>query len=140
MEEFLGHLHPMLVHFPIAFFTLGLFCDLLNGYGQKEALRVAHWMIIGGAILAIPTLITGWEAAEAFPPDQPNVSQHRLFAFITSAVGALYALFRWMVMRRHWDIIPLVYVSGSVGMLVLVAMTADYGGLITHNFSIFHLF
>lgn len=137
MSTSLGDLHPILVHFPIVLFTLGLLCDLLNGIGKKAALPVAHWMIIGGAVMCIPTLITGWEAAEAFPPDHPYIAQHRLLAFITSAVGTLHALFRIAAMRRHWEFIPLVYVSCSLMTVLLVAITADYGGLVTHGTSLF---
>lgn len=141
MQETLGNLHPILVHFPIVLFSLGLLCDLLNGIEKKAALPVAHWMIIGAAVMCIPTLITGWEAAEGLPPEDPNlvyVATHRLMAFITSCVGGLHALFRAFAMHRLWIFPPLVYVSCSVVTLLLVAVTADYGGLVTHGVSLFN--
>ncbi len=138
MEPFsIGDLHPILVHFPIAFLTLGLFCDLLNGVGKKTALLFAHWVIIGGAILCIPTLMTGWEAAETLPPGNPFVATHRLFAFATALVALLHAFFRFMAMRKQWELAPVVYVSCSVMTVLLLAITADYGNRITHGTSLF---
>jgi uncharacterized membrane protein len=135
----IGEFHPVLVHFPIVLFTLGLVCDLLNGIGKKEALPVAHWMFIGGAIMCLPTLVSGWEAAEAFPADNPLIPIHRLLAFTTSIAGALYAIFRIAVMRKGWEIHPLYYVVCSVLLMLLVSWTADYGGRIAFGVSLFSL-
>lgn len=130
-------LHPMLVHFPIALLSAGLFCDLLNGIGKKSALLFAHWLIIAGALLCLPALVTGWEAAEAFPANAPFVTQHRLFAIATTCVALLHALFRGTVLRKEWVLPPLIYVSCSVLTVILLALTADYGGRITHGESLF---
>lgn len=135
----IGDFHPILVHFPIVLFSLGMLCDLLNGIGKKGALPVAHWMIIGGALMSIPTVITGLYAAEAFNPAPPALEKHHLFALVTTAVGGANALFRIFAMRKNWEIVPLVYVSFSLVTLLLVAATANYGGLVTHGTSLFNI-
>ena len=137
MQENIGLFHPILVHFPIALFTVALLCDLLNGIGKSAALPVAHWMIIGGALMCLPTIATGWEAAAAYPPEHPFLHQHRFFALTTSAVGLTYALFRFLVLRKGWQFHPILYVTCSVVLLSLVALTADYGGLVAHGVSPF---
>lgn len=55
-----GHpLHPMLVHFPIAFWTAGSFCDVLTLVGVVAARSVA-WLAIGaGTAVAVVTMMAG---------------------------------------------------------------------------------
>jgi uncharacterized membrane protein len=56
----LGHpLHPMLVHFPIAFWSAGSFCDALTLAGLAQARPIA-WLAIGaGDAVAILTMLAG---------------------------------------------------------------------------------
>jgi uncharacterized membrane protein len=55
-----GHpLHPMLVHFPIAFWSAGSFCDVLTLAGVAAARPIA-WLAIGaGDAVAILTMTAG---------------------------------------------------------------------------------
>ena len=55
-----GHpVHPMLVHFPIAFWSAGSFCDALTLAGVAAARPVA-WLAIGaGDAVAILTMTVG---------------------------------------------------------------------------------
>src|SRR5262249_48790840 len=125
----IGGLHPIIVHFPIILFTLGLLCDLLNGIGKKAALPVAHWLIIAAAIACIPTFLTGWQAEEALSPDNAYIEQHHLMAFITTGVGMAHALFRFLCIMRQWEIPALIYVACSVVTVLLIGITANYGAL-----------
>lgn len=133
----LGGLHPIFVHFPIVLFSLGLFCDLLNGIGKKVALPVAHWLFISAAITCIPTFISGWQAEEALSPGNVYIEQHHMMAFITTAVGMAYALFRFLCIQKQWELPPLVYVSCSVLTALLVGITANYGSLVAWGTSVF---
>lgn len=133
----LGDFHPILVHFPIVLFTLGLVCDLLNGIGKKQALPVAHWMIISGAILLIPTLFTGWEASQEFPPSNPYIPTHMVLGFITGTVGMMHGLFRFALIHKHLKLPPLAFISCSLLTLGLIAATANFGGLIVYGISPF---
>lgn len=133
----IGDLHPIFVHFPIVLFTLGLLCDLLNGIGKKAALPVAHGMIIAAAIATIPTFITGWKAEEVLPPTNPYIEQHHMMAFITTAVGMVHALFRFLAIQNRWELPALIYVTCSVVTVLLIGITANYGSLVAWGTSVF---
>src|ERR1700722_10305810 len=94
VDNYIGTFHPILVHFPIVLFTLTLICDLLYGIGKTRSFMVANWMLLGGIIMCIPTLATGWEASESFPPDNPIVPKHMILAFTTSSFALIYGIFR----------------------------------------------
>lgn len=137
VEHFLGIFHPVLVHFPIVLFTLTLICDLLYGMGKTPAFRVAHWMLFGGILMSIPTLVTGWEASESFPPHDPTVQKHMILAFTTVSYALLYGIFRYRALQKQWQIAPLVFVMLSVVLVVLTSWTSNYGGLLSHGVAIF---
>jgi len=55
-----GHpLHPMLVHFPVAFWSLSAGCDLLGYFGVAEAWSAAVLLQALGLATAIPAMASG---------------------------------------------------------------------------------
>lgn len=55
-----GHpLHPMLVHFPIAFWTAGSACDALALLGVRGAWPLARLAIAIGVAAALPAAVAG---------------------------------------------------------------------------------
>lgn len=133
----IADLHPIIVHFPIILFTLGLLCDLLNGIGKKAALPVAHGMILAAAIACIPAFFTGWKAEEVLSPENAYIEQHHMLAFITTAVGMTHAFFRFLSIQKKWELPALIYVSCSVLTVLLIGITANYGSLAGWGTSIF---
>ncbi|MCE5318764.1 MAG: hypothetical protein LLG04_15555, partial [Parachlamydia sp.] len=84
-----------------------------------------------------PTFITGWAAEDTLSPDNAYIAQHHLMAFITSGVGIAHALFRYLSIHRQWEMPALIYVSCSVLTVLLVGITANYGGLVMWGTSVF---
>ncbi len=71
--------HPLLVHYPIALLTLGVFLELAGLVFRRSTVRIgARWMILLGAILAVPAATSGMYAyKEVVSPegDGPWVTQ-----------------------------------------------------------------
>jgi uncharacterized membrane protein len=137
VDHYLGLYHPVLVHFPIVLFTLTLICDLLNGAGKVRAFKVANWMLLGGVVMSIPTIIAGWEASESFPPGDPIVQKHMILAFTTASFALLYGLFRYSMLLKQRSVPPLVFVALSIVLVTLTLWTSDYGGLLSHGITPF---
>lgn len=128
-----GSFHPVLVHFPIVLFTAALICDLLNGIGKKSALVVGHWMVIVGALSAIPTVLSGLEASEGFDANDALIYKHYVMGLITLSYGLAYGALRFYQQYKDVQWPPLAYVVLSVILVSCTSMTSDYGGLITHG-------
>lgn len=132
-DHYLGVYHPLLVHFPIVLFILTLVGDLLNGVGKKHAFVMANWMLLGGVVMSIPTIFTGWEASESFVPNDPIVFKHMTLAFSTAAFALLYGLFRFYALKKQWNVPPLVFIAISIILVTLTLWTSDYGSLLSHG-------
>lgn len=136
-ENFIATFHPILVHFPIVLFTLTLICDIFYGMGKEGAFKVGHWMLFGGTLMCIPTIFTGWESSESFPPNDPTVQKHMYLAFSTAGYALIYSCFRLAVIKKNWPIAPFLFIALSIGLVYLTSWTANYGGLLSHGITPF---
>lgn len=132
----IGDLHPLFVHFPIALFALGFVLDLLYWMFKLSVYPIGHWVIIGAALLAIPTLLTGLEAKESHL-DSPYLSIHETLAIITLSYGLLHAFIRAYALTTKRVLNPLLFVILSFLNIALISFTAEYGGAITRGQPLF---
>src|SRR5512141_799892 len=59
-EFIMPNWHVALIHYPIALLTLGVLVELLSFLWRRGGFRAAgRWMILLGALLAIPALTAG---------------------------------------------------------------------------------
>src|SRR5690554_3527152 len=59
--RFLGRLHPLAVHFPIALLIVGCFLEGLTLGGKRQGLREGiNWMVFLGTLFAVLAAILGW--------------------------------------------------------------------------------
>lgn len=128
-----GKFHPLFVHFPIVLFSCALISDVLYGINRKGAFYVGHWLIFGGTVMFIPTIVTGLYASESFDSQDPYLYLHKILGFASGIAGAAYAGIRWAAMREKWVFPPVVYVILSLIVVSLIYWTSDYGGLLTRT-------
>jgi len=56
----LTEIHPLVIHFPIALFSVGFLCDTLSCFFKKKGLEIAGWWnLVFGLISSVVALITG---------------------------------------------------------------------------------
>lgn len=59
--QFLGRLHPLAVHFPVALLIVAYFLELLSIGGKRQGLREGiNWMVFLGAFFALLATVLGW--------------------------------------------------------------------------------
>jgi uncharacterized membrane protein len=98
------HLHPSLVHFPIAFLLIGSLAALahLAGFAKTVPwidLRRTAWFLLGlGWLATLPAILSGLLAQSGLPPDAPY--RQTLNWHIGTAVAL--ALIYGFVLYRAW--------------------------------------
>ena len=126
--DWIGRLHPVIVHFPLAFFPAALFCAIA-GRRRPAFAAPAQFLLVAGCIFAPVTAILGWLDAMAADPD-PLLTVHR---WLGSLIGiASLALGVWAVRRPDR--------SRSTAMIVALALVTAalvvqgwYGGALVHG-------
>ena len=127
MLEIFGRLHPVLVHFPIAFLLVA--AGLEAWRLKEESLVVGHcvqFAIYLGAVFATIAVVTGWVFSDEFHrSDTANLlNQHRWLGFATMvlAVASALSVWRWNVSAsksRVW--LRRLLVWGTAATLVAAA-------------------
>lgn len=100
----LSHIHPSIVHFPIAFLLLGNVVALAHLYGLNRRLpwidlRKTGWFLLGlGFLATLPAILSGLLAQSGLPPDAPY--RQTLNWHIGTAVTL--ALLYGLLLYRAW--------------------------------------
>ncbi|MFY9269529.1 MAG: DUF2231 domain-containing protein [Candidatus Manganitrophaceae bacterium] len=139
-----NNIHPMLVHFPIAFFLGALVMEGLAILYNEKFHFVATWMLYLGTLAALVVLPTGFIAANLVAATDPRghdapghdfIHVHRNWMVATTAVGILLTgyLF-WINKKGNWVSQRWGLLFGLVVLSGLVAMGADRGGRLVFEF------
>jgi uncharacterized membrane protein len=126
--DWIGRLHPSIVHFPIAFFPAAAFTAIVGR--RREAFGTpVRFLVITGGIIAPIAAIMGWLDAMGEEPST-LLTVHRWLGTSVGIGGLLLAIWAWR--RPDQD--------RSAGMIVaLLLITAAivvqgwYGGAIVHG-------
>lgn len=140
MPEIIPNLHPLFVHFPIALVSLSaLFHVAAVAIRDKPCAThcavLAHTTLWLGALAALPTVFSGWQAFNSVHHDAASHAAmllHRAWALGTLAV--LLALAGWDAWRNKVDTNPAPwFVALVIGAWGLVATTAWHGGELVYR-------
>ncbi len=131
----IGDLHPVLLHFPIVLFFVAFVLDFLFlvGIGKEPFYALSNWVVVIAAGLSVLTVITGLYASKLGHHDNPYILLHRNWALSTLAYSLGHAFFRGYVIRKRRVFSAYVFVSLSLINLILISVTAEYGGLVTRG-------
>ena len=135
-----GHpLHPMTVHFPIAFYFLGVLLTLAYLWrGQTEYERFAYWSFILSWLAALIASLSGLidqSRLELADPRRNEINQH-----ITAGVALLiingllvYMRFRWTsaLANQRWPYLGLM----ALGLIAVMA-TAWLGAELVYRWRV----
>ncbi len=130
----IGHpLHPMLVHFPIAFWTLAIVCDGAAFFDVAKAWSLSCLLMALGLVMAVPAMIAGL-------PDFAKLKGHAVSDGTRHMMlmGIAWTLFLVSLLMRFKDghfaenpeIAPAI-LSGAG--FVLMAIGGWYGGTLVYR-------
>jgi uncharacterized membrane protein len=135
----LQNIHPVVVHFPIAFLFGATLLYVLGASLRNESISgAALWVLVLGTIGAVLSAGTGLYASEGvmIAPsvrDALLIDHRNLMIAVTALTAALtgWALVARPLPRRgRW-----VFFIGLIAMCVLIARGADYGGRLVFDYN-----
>lgn len=120
-KEFIGHLHPLIVHLPIGILLFAFALMILQRFRQIDLEAAIEFGLLLGAISAALACGAGWLLAQSGTYDEELVFKHQWTGIATAILGFLayfFKLYRW------------VLVTATVLVLII---TGHYGGTLTHG-------
>ncbi|MEW9623366.1 DUF2231 domain-containing protein [Rhodanobacter geophilus] len=91
-------LHPALVHFPVACWSLGTAADLAGLHWGAPAWRPGGLLLAAGTLAALPAMLAGFYELTRLADDSPatrDVYRHLSVALAATALYATALLLRW---------------------------------------------
>jgi uncharacterized membrane protein len=135
-----GHpLHPALVHFPVALWSVTWVWDALGAYtGAAAWWQTGFWCLMAGTVMAAPAVITGvmeLVALEKAHPAESIAVRHMLL------MGTAFALYVAELVIRGGPLAPegwrlYAAVSLSTAGLALLAVGGWYGGRMVYQYGV----
>jgi len=126
--DWLGRLHPVIVHFPIAFFPAALFTAVVGRRRPAFAAPV-QFMVVAGGIIAPIAAILGWLGAMSADPD-PLLTVHRWLGTAVGIGGFGLGLWAWLKPGQDRGTGMIVALSVITAAIVVQGW---YGGALVHG-------
>jgi uncharacterized membrane protein len=137
-----AHLHPLIVHFPVALIITGFFTEVLSLFFNKKApwlTNVSFYLMILGTLGAIAALLTGeLFTSELTGPAGELKERHELFAMITMIVMIVASLLKiYLVWKKKETGFMKWLVFSLYGIAAITVGVAGFlGGTIVYNYLI----
>ena len=130
LADWLGRLHPIVVHFPMAFLPAALFTAIVGRRRPSFAAPVQFLVVAGGVMAAVSTVL-GWLNAGAPPAADGWLLQgHR---WLGTGIGAVsLGLAAWAALRPEQDRSMLMIVGLSI-ITAAIVVQGWFGGALVHG-------
>lgn len=123
-----GRLHPLIVHFPIAFFPAALFTAVVGRRRPAFAAPV-QFLVFAGGIFAPVAAATGGLAGMSANAE-PILAFHRWLGIAVSIAGAGLGIWAW---RRPWEDRGAGMIIALILMTIAIAVQGFLGAGVTHG-------
>ena len=132
--EFLGRLHPILVHFPVSLLLIAAVMEVLTFRKFQSPLRTGiNWLVFIGAGGAALSAFFGWLLASSGSYGGDTFTAHQWIGIATAIVGILLAVSLWVAIRNKSNGLVKVYQILLLLAAVGVSVAGHYGGYLTHG-------
>jgi uncharacterized membrane protein len=128
LYSWFGRLHPMIVHFPIAFFPAALFTAVV-GRRRPSFSAPVQFLVVTGGIFAPIAAVAGWLNGMSVDPD-PVLTYHRWLGVVIGIAGAGLGVWAW---RRPWEDRGAGMILALTVMTVAIAVQGFLGAGVTHG-------
>ena len=136
-----SHLHPMMVHFPIAIIMTGFLADLLSLFLTQEKClsKMGFYLEIIGMLAAIAAFGTGHFFTSSMEGEAGLLKEkHELFATLTLVTIILATFFRILLVYLKKEDGQLKYLALCLFLLatIFVGMTGFLGGNLVYGYMV----
>ena len=121
MLEFIGHLHPVIVHLPIGILLLGVLMMVYEHYSKVDLQLPISFAFLVGSISAVLACLAGWILSNSGEYDTLLVQKHQWTGISTAVIGLLIYL-----LKQYRKLLAVI-------LTLLVFITGHYGGTLTHG-------
>ena len=138
-----SHLHPMIVHFPIALIIVGFLADFLSLFFSKKEpslSKIGFYLMLLGTLGAISAVLAGEFFTNSHFTGKPGfiLESHELFAKTTMVIMILASIIRSILVFVKKEVSAIKYVVFV--LIAVAAATVSYtgylGGNLVYNFMI----
>ncbi len=132
------NVHPMIVHFPIAFLSAFFLLEIVGASFRRPAvLQVASWMLYLGAFGAVAAAAAGLIAAGSVPHGDSVhevMEWHQRLMLGVSGLAAVLAVWRAAVAGRFSSTMAQgLHLLLATVMITLLVLGTDLGGLMVYQ-------
>lgn len=137
MIELPAHLHPMIVHFPIALFLTAVALEMISLIFKKNTFHQSAITLYVLAALITPIVLkTGmWEAAK-LGLKHPLLDQHHQYATWLMWFSLMSLPVLWFFKKEFLKYFRLLFILILITSSVLVSITADKGGRMVYEYGV----
>lgn len=128
--DWLGRLHPIVIHFPLAFFPAALFTAIV-GRRRPAFAKPVQFLVVTGGIIAPIAMVLGWLTGGLTLTDtDPLLRVHRWLGTAIGIFGLALAIWAWK--RPEEDRRP-VMILALAGITAAIIVQGWFGGALVHG-------
>jgi len=135
----LTHLHPMIVHFPIALLIVGFLSDIVGLLTKRDFFtQTGFYLFILGALGVIAAFITGGMAGNGIVEEgalKQALGTHEGAATLTVWVVSIAVVFRiaLFLLKKFSGVLKMVSLVLGLLAVMAIARTGYYGGELVYK-------
>ncbi|HSM49287.1 MAG TPA: DUF2231 domain-containing protein [Draconibacterium sp.] len=135
------HIHPMVVHFPIALILVGFVAEAAYFFFKREPLFSAAslWLFSVGTVSAVFAYVSGAFLTKQLYSEAGSVqSLHELFAEITVISALIGTTFKIYLKTEKKEDSALKWIGFAIYAftVISVSITGHYGGMLVYRYLI----
>lgn len=119
--EFIGHLHPLIVHLPIGILLFAFALLLWQRFRRVDMANAIDLALLLGSISAVAACVAGWFLAQSGEYDADLVFKHQWTGISTAVLGFL----SYFIKKLRSVLITLT--------AIILTIAGHYGGNLTHG-------
>ena len=128
LVDWFGRLHPMVVHFPIAFFPAALI-TAIAGRRRPSFAAPVQFLVVTGGLFAPIAAAAGWLAGMGADPES-ILTYHRWLGVAIGVAGVGLGVWAW---RRPWEDRGAGMILALTIMTIAIAVQGFLGAGLTHG-------